>query len=123
MDLSPPGNGGTCRRAYAKAMRFVMRSLRRRPIFTITAVLTIALAIGANTALFGVIYAVLIQPLPFRNPNELVQIWETDPRLGFDREAGRMGAPAGDIRIRRVGFRAGTDEELRSLHAVESEVA
>jgi predicted permease len=43
--------------------------------------LTVALAIGANTALFGVIYAVLIQPLPFRDPSKLVQIWETHPTL------------------------------------------
>jgi putative ABC transport system permease protein len=67
--------------AYARSMKFALRSLRRRPIFTATAVLTIALAIGANTALFSVIYAVLIRPLPFRNPNRLVQIWETHPAL------------------------------------------
>jgi putative ABC transport system permease protein len=62
-------------------MRFAIRSLRRRPVFTLAAVLTIALAIGANTALFGIIYAVLIQPLPFRDPGRLVQIWETHPAL------------------------------------------
>jgi predicted permease len=62
-------------------MRYAIRSLRLRPAFTAAAVLTIALALGANTALFGVIYAVLIQPLPFRDPNQLVQIWETHPAL------------------------------------------
>ena len=43
--------------------------------------LTIALALGANTALFGVIYAILIQPLPFRDPGKLVRIWNTHPTL------------------------------------------
>ena len=58
-----------------------MRSLRRRPAFALAAILTIALAVGANTALFSVIYTVLIQPLPFRDPGRLVRIWETHPAL------------------------------------------
>ena len=62
-------------------MRFAIRSLRRRPVFALAAILTVALAVGANTALFGVIYAVLIQPLPFHDPAKLVQIWETHPTL------------------------------------------
>ena len=62
-------------------MRSAIRSLRHRPVFALTAILTVTLAIGANTALFGVVYSVLIQPLPFRDPNKLVQIWETHPAL------------------------------------------
>ena len=62
-------------------MRSAVRSLRRRPSFALAAILTIALGVGANTALFGVIYAVLIQPLPFRDPGKLVRIWETHPAL------------------------------------------
>ena len=62
-------------------MRFAFRSLRRRPVFAATAVLTVALGIGANTTLFGVIYAVLLQPLPFREPARLVEIWQTHPAL------------------------------------------
>ncbi len=58
-----------------------MRSLRRRPAFALAAILTVALGVGANAALFGVIYAVLIQPLPFRDPGKLVRIWETHPSL------------------------------------------
>lgn len=50
-------------------------------MFALAAILTVALAVGANTALFGVIYTVLIQPLPFRDPGKLVQIWETHPTL------------------------------------------
>ena len=62
-------------------MRFAVRSLCRRPVFALAAILTIALGVGANTALFSVIYTVLIQPLPFRDPGRLVQLWETHPAL------------------------------------------
>jgi predicted permease len=62
-------------------MRSAVRSLRRRPAFALAAILTLTLGVGANTALFGVIYAVLIQPLPFRDPGQLVRIWETHPAL------------------------------------------
>src|SRR5580693_1499295 len=62
-------------------MRATIRSLRRRPAFALVAILTVALGVGANTGLFGVIYAVLIQPLPFRDPGQLVRIWETHPSL------------------------------------------
>src|SRR5580700_6924749 len=62
-------------------MRSAFRTLRSRPAFALAAILTIALGVGANTALFGVIDAVLIQPLPFRNPGKLVRIWETHPAL------------------------------------------
>ncbi len=62
-------------------MRSAVRSLRRRPAFALAAILTVALGVGANTALFSIIYAVLIQPLPFRDPGKLVRIWETHPAL------------------------------------------
>ncbi len=62
-------------------MRSAIRSLCRRPAFALVAILTVALGVGANTALFAVIYAVLIQPLPFRDPGRLVRIWETHPAL------------------------------------------
>ena len=62
-------------------MLSIIRSLRRRPVFALVAILTIALGIGANTALFGVVYAVLLEPLPFRDPGRLVQIWNTHPAL------------------------------------------
>ena len=62
-------------------MRLALRSLWRKPVFALAAILTIALGVGANTALFGVIYTVLIRPLPFRDPGKLVRIWETHPAL------------------------------------------
>jgi predicted permease len=62
-------------------MKLAMRSVWRRPAFALAAILTIALGVGANTAMFSVIHSVLIQPLPFRDPGKLVQIWETHPAL------------------------------------------
>lgn len=62
-------------------MRLAFRSLWRKPAFALAAILTIALGVGANTALFGVIHAVLLRPLPFRDAGKLVQIWETHPAL------------------------------------------
>src|ERR1700722_12389751 len=62
-------------------MRSTLRSLRRRPAFALAAILTVALGVGANTAVYRVIYAVLLRPLPFRDPLRLVQVWESTPVL------------------------------------------
>ena len=64
-------------------IRFAVRSLLREPAFTAITVITLALGIGANTAIFSVINSVLITPLPYREPRRLVMLWETRP--GSDR--------------------------------------
>ncbi len=66
------------------SLRHAVRRLLRTPVFTLTALVTLAVGIGANTAIFTVVEAVLLKPLPFKDPDGLVSLEHTAPGLNFD---------------------------------------
>lgn len=72
-------------------IRFAIRGLRKHPTFAVVAVATIALGIGANTAIFSVVRAVLLRDLPYSEPSELVRVWSTNAERGIER--GFMSPP------------------------------
>ncbi|HYI85858.1 MAG TPA: ABC transporter permease, partial [Burkholderiales bacterium] len=110
-------------------LKMAARALARRPGFTVAAVLTLALGIGANTAIFSVVYGVLLRPLSFRDPDRLVQLWETNPLRGWT-EANVAPANLIDWRARNrvfedIGFYMGSDtrEGGPSIYTLERDGA
>jgi predicted permease len=72
-------------------VRYAFRLLKKTPVFTAAAVGTLALGIGANTAIFSLVESVLLRPLPYQNPDELVMVWEDATAAGFPRNTPAPG--------------------------------
>ncbi len=98
-----------------KDFRYGIRSLLKRPGFTAIAVITLALGIGANTAIFSLVNAVLLRGLPFADPDRLVMIWEDASFAGFPRNTP---APANyvDWKTQGQSFADMAAQDMRSFN-------
>src|SRR5262245_51183507 len=96
----------------AHDLKYGVRLMRRTPGFAAAAILTIALGISATTTMFSVVYGVVLKPLPYGNPDRLVNIWSTAVSRGFSRAYVGM-ANVYDFRARNHVF-----EEIAALRAV-----
>jgi putative ABC transport system permease protein len=100
-------------------LRYAIRAFRRSPGFTITAVLTLALGIGATTAIFSVVNAVLLRPLPYRDPDRLVVVRLSYPDYQDVRRASRSFEETAVWATNQYNVRVG-DERRQVLGAVIS---
>src|SRR3954470_13772291 len=94
-------------------LRFAARLWRKNPVPPLTAVLTLALGVGVNTAIFSVIRAVMLKPLPYSQPERLGQIWSVDldptPDLRAMSHRDKQIFSSRDLEILREGNRSFQD--------------
>ena len=75
-------------------LKFALRNLKQSPGYAVAAILTLAIAIGANTSMFSILYAVVLRPLGFHEPERVVRVWQTD----LHNDSPREGASSPDLR-------------------------
>ena len=86
-------------------VRYALRLLRKTPVFTLAAMGTLALGIGANTTIFSLVQTMLLRPLPYHHPDQVVMVWEDRTAAGFPRNS----VAAGNYRDWRTSNRSFTD--------------
>jgi putative ABC transport system permease protein len=114
-------------------LRYALRALRKQPIFTLVAVLTLTLGIGANAAIFSLLYQILLRPLPYPDADRLVFVWNTYPGINLPQASvsipdyldRRTQAPALEDATLFMGRTAnlnegGNPEQLRALAVTPS---
>ena len=111
-------------------IRYALRTLSRTPLFSIIAILTLALGIGATTAIFTVVDGVLLRPLPYPQPDRIVRAWEvtakggrinfSDPDFEDLRDQSRSFAALGEVSGSYLVSVAGTSEPVRANAALAS---
>src|SRR5215468_12368146 len=90
---------------FLSDLRLAVRNLLRSPLFTIVAVSSLALGIGANAAIFTLIDQLLLRLLPVRDPEQLVMIWTTGPHMGSNRGTHMASYPMyQDFQQKAVAF-------------------
>src|SRR5262249_9580187 len=77
------GSGVIQTMALATDLKHVFRRLSRSPVFSLVTLVTVAIGIGTNVAIFSIVEGVLLKPLPYPKPDELVGVWQTAPGLNI----------------------------------------